>query len=82
MTRAKFKCNSIKKYLSTVWNGGKPEQGVLYAFEFQAVTGNSEENESFFASTPTGNISISAIRDDLFEPGREYYVDFTPAEVI
>lgn len=54
--------------------------GFLYSYEFQAVTGNSPENKQFFASTPGGNLSMSAVRDDLFEPGKSYYLDFTIAE--
>jgi hypothetical protein len=80
--QAKFTCTSIKKYSSTVWDteGKNHKQGFAYAYEFQAVTGTSEENKSFFASTPTGNLSMSAVRDDLFEPGKSYYLDFTLAE--
>lgn len=71
---AKFTCTSVKKYRG--WSG-TPE--FLYEYEFQAVTGNSEENKSFFASTPTGSLKMSAVRDDLFDPGQDYYLDFTPA---
>jgi hypothetical protein len=73
-TRAKFQCVSVKKYASSVWdkNGQNYQTGFLYAYEFQAVTDGSAENKSFFASTPTGNLSITAVRDDLFEPGKQY----------
>lgn len=80
--KAKFQCISIKKYKSNVWDteGKKSVDGFLYSYEFQAVTGTSDENKSFFASTPTGNISMAAVRDDLFEPGKSYYLTFDPAE--
>ena len=78
--RAKFRCVSIKKYESNVWDkdGKNFQPGFNYAYEFQAVTGDTDENKSFFASTPTGNLSMSAVRDDLFVPGKYYYLDFTP----
>lgn len=79
--RAKFQCNSMKKYTSTVWDGeGKnPAQGFLYEYEFYPVTGKDGENAKFFASTPSGSLKMSAIRDDLFVPGKSYYLDFNEA---
>jgi hypothetical protein len=74
-SRAKFTCTSVKK--SKGWNGTPP---FLYSYEFIAVTATNEVNKSFFASTPTGSLTLGAVRDDLFEPGREYYLDFTLAE--
>ena len=80
MIRAKFTCNSVRKYKSTVWEGSKPVEGFNHEYEMSAVTGKGGgENESFFASTPTGSIKLSAVRNDLFEPGKTYYVDFTEA---
>ena len=73
MTRCKFKCVSVGKREG--WNGN----AFHYSAEFLAVTGKSEENEKFFASTPSGEIKVSTVRDDVFEVGREYYVNFTPA---
>jgi hypothetical protein len=82
-SRAKFTCNSVKKYASTRWDetGQKPTPGFLFAYEFNAVTDGSAENKKFFASTPGGSLTITAVRDDLFEPGKSYYLDFTEAEV-
>lgn len=48
----------------------------------QAVVGGSEENEKFFKYTPSGQISFGVVQEEtgkLFEFGREYYVDITPA---
>lgn len=73
--RAKFTCTSVRKYRG--WGGTPP---FLYEYEFQAVTGTSEENKSFFASTPSGNLKMAAVREDLFEPGQDYYLDFAQAE--
>lgn len=78
--RAKFHCYSVRKYHTTTWVGGKPVLGFLYDYEFNVVMGDTEENQKFFASTPSGKINISSVRDDLFEVGKDYYLDFSPAE--
>ncbi len=79
--RAKFTCVSMQKYESTVWDMAHQNAitGILYRYEFYPVTATSEENNRFFASTPTGSLQMSAVRDDLFVPGQSYYLDFTPA---
>ena len=81
MVRAKFQCNSMKKYVGYVSKPGsnKSEQGFLYEYEFYAVTSGGNENESFFASTPSGQLKMSCIRDNLFIPGKTYYLDFPEA---
>jgi hypothetical protein len=81
-TRAKFTCFSVRKYRSDVWDNqtGHSTERFLYDYEFNAVSGNSDENKEFFASTPSGSIKLSAVRNDLFEPGKSYYLDFSPAE--
>lgn len=82
-TRAKFQCTSVKKYKSARWDetGQKMiADGFLYAYEFQVVSSGSEENKKFYASTPTGSMAMSAVRDDLFVPGEYYYLDFSPAQ--
>ena len=73
-TRAKFKCTEVAK--RSGWGGNK----FHYAAKFNPVSGDSEENKTFFASTPTGSIDISTVREDHFEVGKTYYVDFTLAD--
>jgi hypothetical protein len=73
--RAKFKCNELIKR-----TGWEKENPFLYAAKFSAVSSGSEENKSFFAATPSGNIEVSTVKNDVFEVGKEYYIDFTPAE--
>ena len=72
--RCKFTCTSMSKMVG--W-GGHP---FLYGYEMQAVTGDSPENKQFYGSTPSGSFKVGAVRDDLFEPGKSYYFDITPAE--
>lgn len=66
MVRAKFRCNSVE------------DQTV----NLSPVIGGSEENDQFFKYTPFGEIKIGTINEAAlaqFEPGKEYFVDFTPA---
>lgn len=67
MVRAKFKCDF------------KKENYVA----FSPVYSGSEENKKFFSATPGGQINLYVVNSDamkLFEMGKEYYIDFTPAE--
>lgn len=71
MVRAKFKVESVGP------------NGYAHEVKLTPVTTGSEENESFFAATPGGSIVMSVVKEDtanLFEVGKEYYVDFTPVE--
>lgn len=68
-TRAKFHC------------GWKSPDGSQ--INLMPVYSGSEENKSFFASTPGGQIQLNILNPDaaaVFEQGKEYYVDFTPAQ--
>lgn len=73
--RAKFQCIGVTKRKG--WGGAE----FVYDAEFQAVTNSSgtDENKSFFAATPAGSIKLSTVRDDLFQVGEYYYVDFAAA---
>jgi hypothetical protein len=73
-TRAKFVCNKVSKRLDHTG-------AFFYDAELMAVYSGSEENKTFWKHTPAGNITLSTIRSDHFEPGREYYVDFTLVEI-
>lgn len=73
MVRAKFR----------VANKSEPDaEGGVANISFTPVCDGSEENKSFFRSTPCGSINIGTINADAakqFEVGKDYYVDFTPA---
>lgn len=69
MVRAKFVCTFKDVHNKTV--------------HLAPVYGGSEENRQFFAATPGGTISMHCLNEQAFaafEQGREYFVDFTPAE--
>jgi len=74
MVRAKFACLSARKHKH--WD---TQKGFLYEYEFSAVSGTSEENKSFWEASPCGSLKLSTVKDDLFEVGKEYYLDFTLA---
>lgn len=78
--RAKLQCNSITKQIGGTYDAsGKYVSGIVYDCKFSVVSSGSDENKKFFASTPSGSLSLVSVRDDLFEVGKEYYLDFTPA---
>lgn len=78
-TRCKAICSNVSAYLGTVWDehGQNPTYGKLHKYEFYAVTSGSDENKRFYASTPSLNMTVSCVRDDAFELGKEYYLDFS-----
>jgi hypothetical protein len=80
-TRCKFQCSGVTKRKTSTFNSEtqKYEPGFGYDAEFFAVTGDSEENKKFFASTPSGSLKVSTYRDDVFEAGKSYYLDISEA---
>ena len=69
--RTKFKVISVKK----TTDGG--------AIKLEPVAIGSPENEEFFKYTPGGSIDLLIVNNtavEVFSPGKEYYVDFTPTE--
>lgn len=80
VSRAKFTCTQVTKRASH-W---LPEQKYLYDFEFMPVTAynskDTSENRKFWQSTPVGKLTMACVNPDLFEIGKEYYLDFSLAE--
>jgi len=74
--RCKFMCNSVTK--SVHWND---KSRNLYSAKFTVVYGDSEENKKFFEASPSGSFEIGTYKEDHFEPGKQYYLDITPAPV-
>lgn len=72
-TRCKFRVTSVEYH-----------EGGNRSIKFTTVWGDSPENKAFFASTPSGAITVSVVKPEVaaqFEPGAEFFVDFTEAEV-
>jgi len=72
MTRCKFRCNSVTKTLAV-----QSPLEYVYQAEFTAVTCGSKENENFFKWTPSGSLKIGVYKNDIFQPGKEYYIDIS-----
>ena len=71
--RAKFVCwdKSLREGLDDT-----------YRIHLSAVTVGSEENKSFWKYTPNGYLELDTVNPvaaNMFEKGKEYYLDFTPA---
>ncbi len=67
-TRAKFVCTAVQES-----DDGQQAQ-------LEAVVDGSEENDKFFSYTPMGQLNIGTVHGNLFEEGKEYYLDFSPAD--
>lgn len=68
--RAKFRVHNVTKY------------NHCTEIQMSPVFSGSDENKSFFAATPSGDIRMSVkneIAAQAFEVNVEYYVDFTKA---
>jgi hypothetical protein len=74
--RAKIRCNSE---LTSRWTPGGPTQR---AYEFSAVYDTSiPEDQRYAAATPSASLKIVVDNAAVaFEPGSNYYIDFTKAE--
>lgn len=74
--RAKF-------YVQDNVHNGSEGENAGNVITLNPVTGISEENKSFFKWTPGGQIQLSTINPqaaEQFVVGKEFYVDFTPAD--
>lgn len=75
ITRCKFKCDSVSKQKH--WD---KEKGFLHTVKMSPVMSGSEENKEFWAASPSGSFELGCIHADLFEPGKEYYIDISEAK--
>lgn len=76
--RAKFYCSSVTKKVHWERNSDGSTKYVFDA-QFHPVTGTTDENKKFYAATPSGQLNLVSILPDAFEPGKEYYLDFSLA---
>ncbi len=76
--RCKMQLNR-KATVETGWDkDGKP----TVELEFMPVSGGGPENDSFFASTPAGELKLSVVNPEAvkdLKPGKSYYIDFSEA---
>lgn len=77
--RCKFTCASVTKRLSNTYDrqAGKSVMRLVYDAKFFAVSSGSPENDQFFASTPSGELTVQTYREDLFVPGQDYFLTVT-----
>lgn len=80
-TRCKFRCVSVTQREGSVWgeDGKGCKLGIVHDASFVAVTGGSEENQKFFASTPSGNLNVATVRENQFQVGKYYYLTIEEA---
>jgi hypothetical protein len=74
-TRAKFYVEQVTEYSS--FKGKEIKMRPVYSQDPES------ENKKFWDATPNGNIVLSIANPEgaaIFMLGREYYVDFTPAD--
>lgn len=90
-TRAKFVCRSVEQttdapvpVMSYSTGKAEPTGATTWprTYRFHAVYDTSvPENERYAQATPTGSIEMRVDNPAVvFEPGKSYYLDFTPAE--
>ena len=80
MIRAKFRVHNL-----TEWNGGPDGAKSGERVQMSPVYSSdpNSENYSFSQATPSGSIDLNITNPSafgLFKEGREYFIDFTPAE--
>lgn len=73
--RCKYTCQEVTKRVA--WNDKTKN---LFNAKFTAVMDGSPENKAFFEATPCGSLEIGTYKEDLFEPGKAYYIDVSLAE--
>jgi hypothetical protein len=72
IVRAKFYCASKIELAS-------PKAASVCSYVFYLVASGCEENKALFEASPTGKLELASANDQLFEIGKEYYLDFTPS---
>lgn len=74
--RAKFRCNyeTHKKW-------GPNDDQTTRSYEFMAAYDpETPEDQRYAKATPSGSLTIQVDNPAVsFEPGKSYYLDFTPA---
>lgn len=75
--RAKFRCMSVETFSTSV---AAPDGQRTYRFSAE-YDESVPEDQRYARYTPMGSLSITVTNPAvLFEPGKSYYLDFTPVE--
>jgi hypothetical protein len=75
--RAKFRCSTVT---TTQWAPGQSDLPRTYKFQ-AAYDTSIPEDQRYAKSTPTGSLEMQVDNPAVtFEPGKSYYLDFTPAD--
>lgn len=91
MVRAKFKCTKIERVESSktiIEDDGSRTYvpSEMQTIHFSPVFGNGDpnhENTKFWQASPSGSLQLGCINleaAEKFALGKEYYLDFTPAD--
>ncbi|MGW1801528.1 hypothetical protein ACWCQN_37835 [Streptomyces sp. NPDC001984] len=89
--RAKFRCHSVEQSTSApvevqrYTGSGQGPTGIMTwprTYRFTAMYDTSiPEDQRYAQATPSGSLQIQVDNPAVsFEPGRSYYLDFTPVE--
>ena len=85
--RAKFKLNRVEStlYMKKNETTGVHEEVEMKTLVLQPVYSSDKttENYNFWDATPSGEIKLGIVKPEghqMFVIGKEYYVDFSPAE--
>lgn len=76
VTRCKFRCDQVSKLV------GYGKHKHLHSVSMAPVYANNDpnhENSKFWDTSPSGKFELSYIHSDLFEVGKEYYLDISEA---
>lgn len=75
--RAKFRCTT-----ETRKKWGPSEEQVTRSYEFMALYDPAiPEDQRYAKASPSGTLTIQVDNPAVtFEPGAQYYLDFTPAD--
>jgi hypothetical protein len=86
--RAKFQCQSVTHLIGSKKNAdtGQYEAAAMRSIKMTPVYGNGDpnhENTKFWDASPSGQLELNVMNlgaAEMFEAGKSYYLDFTPAD--
>jgi hypothetical protein len=85
--RAKFRCDYVTHMIIQQWDDvnktNNPVPGRTIKMSPVYANGDPDhENSKFWNASPGGSFELNIVNAaavEMFEPGKEYYLDFTPA---